>query len=365
MNFGFDEEQTSLGDTVGQLLADHAGLLAPETGKGEQAAALAALTDLGLFALLVPEEFGGASLSLVDVALAAEALGAGLAPPLAAETLAATDVLLRHGSENQKQIWLPRIAAGEANIAVAAMEAGQGDDPLQAACTFAGGVLNGTKILVPQAASAAALLVMATTPQGTELVLVDRETPGIVITPHEDIDPSSAYCQVKFSGVVCGNDAVLGAGAALRLLDVGAALSAVMQTGIAARMLDTAVEYAKTRMQFGQPIGAFQAIKHRCADMATSLEAARSAAYFAFWAVAEDAPERAKAVSMAKLVCGESARSICNETIQVHGGMGFTWELGLHRFLRRARALEYAYGDAAWHGERIVSEALVELETAR
>jgi alkylation response protein AidB-like acyl-CoA dehydrogenase len=128
--------------------------------------------------------------------------------------------------------------------------------------------------------------------------------------------------------------------------------------GIAARMLDASVDYAKTRVQFGQPIGAFQAIKHCCADMAVAVEAGRSAAYYSFWTAAEDAVDRARAASMAKSYCGGVARQVCNDAIQVHGGMGFTWELGLHRFLRRAKVLEHAFGDIAYHNERLLAETL-------
>ncbi len=182
---------------------------------------------------------------------------------------------------------------------------------------------------------------------------------------HDDIDPASGCCAVTFESVALPDNAILGgaapARAVARLLDAGATLNAGLLTGIAARMLDTAVEYAKSRHQFGQPIGAFQAIKHRCADMAVALEAARSAAYYAVWAISEGAADSIRAASMAKSCCGESARAICNETIQIHGGMGFTWELGLHRFLRRARVLEYAFGDQAWHNERVLTETLAML----
>jgi alkylation response protein AidB-like acyl-CoA dehydrogenase len=361
MNFAFDEEQISLGDTVARLLADHSGLLIPEPPAAAQAAAWNALADLGLFALVVPAEFGGAGLSLVDIALAVEALGAGLAPPAAAATLIAADVLARHGSAAQQQTWMPRIVAGEAMFAFAVLEAGQGYDPADVACTFHGGVLTGSKILVSQAADADVLMVVAATEAGPALVLVPRDAPGVSLRPHEDIDPSSAFCEATFAAVPLDEAAVLGEGSVARLFDVGATIYAGMQTGIASRMMEAAVEFAKTRSQFGHPIGAFQAIKHRCADMAVSLEAARSAEYYAFWAVAEGAPDRARAASMAKSYCGEVVRSICNEVIQVHGGMGFTWELGLHRFLRRARVLEHSFGDGAFHNERVVAETIADL----
>jgi alkylation response protein AidB-like acyl-CoA dehydrogenase len=366
MDFSFNSDQTSLGETVARMLADHPALLAPEPGPAAQDAAWNALAELGLFALLVPEEFGGAGLTLVDAALAVEALGAGLAPPAAAATLAATDLLVRHGSRSQQGAWLPLIASGKGRFAFAVLEADQGYDPGDASCSYTGGVLNGTKILVEGAAAADVLVVLAQSGSGPALLLIDPAAPGVSLRPHDDIDPASGFCAVTFTAVPIGNDAALGSGAVARLFDAGATLGAGMLTGIAARMLETAVEYAKTREQFGQPIGAFQAIKHRCADMAVELEAARSAAYYAFWAISEDAaPDCVRAASMAKSCCGAAARTICNETIQVHGGMGFTWELGLHRFQRRTRVLEHAFGDGAWHNERVLVETLAMLAEDR
>lgn len=365
MDFSFNADQTALGETVARLLADHPALLAPQPEPAELSAAWDALAELGLFALLVPEDFGGAGLSLVDVALAVEVLGAGLAPPSAVATLAATDLLVRHGSRSQQSELLPRIARGELKFAIAALEADQGYDSEDVACSFADGLLRGSKILVEAAAAADVLVVLARDSTGPALLLVNRDAAGVSLRGHDDLDPSSGFCAVSFDSVRLNDDAILGtappARAVARLFDAGATLSAGLLTGIATRMLETSVEYAKTRSQFGQPIGAFQAIKHRCADMAVALEAARSTAYYAFWAISEDAPDRTRAASMAKSCCGESARMICNEAIQIHGGMGFTWELGLHRFLRRARVLEYGFGDAAWHNERVLSETLAML----
>lgn len=365
MDFSFNTDQTSLGETVGRMLADHPSLLLPEPAPADQDAAWHSLAELGLFTLLVPEPFDGAGLSLVDVAVAVEALGAGLAPPCVAATLAATDLLVHHGSHVQKQDLLPRIARGEVKFAISLLEADQGYDPEDIVCSTAKGLLNGTKILVEEAETADMLVVLARDAEGPRLFLVDPATPGVVLRRHTDLDPASGFCGVSFDGVRIDSEAIAGKAAVARLLETGATLSSGLLTGIATRMLETSVEYAKTRHQFGQPIGAFQAIKHRCADMAVALEAARSTAYYAFWAISEDAPDSARAASMAKSCCGESARMICNEAIQIHGGMGFTWELGLHRFLRRARVLEYAFGDAAWHNEQVLTETLASLAADR
>lgn len=362
MNFGFNEEQKSLGETISQLLRDFPALIGPDPAEGRDPGVWAALAELGLFSLLVPEVHGGIGLSLVDIALAVEALGEGLAPPIVASTLIATEIIVRHGSDAQRANLLPRIAAGDLRIALAAMEADQGYDPDAVQTVVGGNGISGSKILVPEAADADLFLVLARVDGNVGLALVAREARGVAVRPHDDLDPSAKMCEVVFEGAALTEDALLdhrsGASAVMRLYDTAATVFAGLESGIAARMLDTAVEYAKTRVQFGQPIGAFQSIKHRCADMALSVEAGRSAVYYAFWAVSEDAPDRSRASSMAKAYCGEVARNACNDTIQIHGGMGFTWELPLHRFLRRAKVLEHSFGNHVWHYERVMSETL-------
>ncbi|ASY44120.1 acyl-CoA dehydrogenase [Sphingobium xenophagum] len=362
MNFGFDEEQKSLGDTVAQMLGDFPALTAPDPAEARDPSAWTALAELGLFSLLVPEADGGVGLSLVDIALAIEALGASLAPTSVASTLVATDLIVRFGTSAQKESWLPRIAAGTARIALAIQEAGVGYDPADITTVVGGNGVTGRKILVADGAEADMFLVLALVDGKPGLVIVDHNAGGVALRPHQDIDPSNGHCELILEGAPLADIAIIGhkdaAQAVARLMDVGATLNAGMMMGIAGRMLDTAVDYAKTRVQFGQPIGAFQSIKHRCADMAVAIEAGRSAVYYAFWAVAENAPDRSKASSMAKAYCGDVARQVCNETIQLHGGMGFTWELGLHRFLRRNKVLEHGFGSQTWHYERVISDTL-------
>lgn len=362
MNFAFDEDQKSLGDTVASLLADHPGLTGAELVRPHNDEVWVALAEVGLFSLLVPERHGGVGLTLVDVALAVEAMGAGLAPPSVVSTLAATDLLVRHGSETQQRALLPPIATGQRKIAIATLERDGGYSPTDVRARADGSTLTGRKVLVADAADADLFLVSVQQQGKPAIVLVERTASGVTIRPHEDIDPSAGLCALTFENVQLPEEAIVGASAperaVARLWDIGATMNAGLLVGIAGRMLDTAVEYARTRVQFGQPIGAFQAIKHRCADMAMAVEAGRSVAYYGFWAVSEDASDRTRAASMAKAYCGDVARHVCNETIQVHGGMGFTWELGLHRFLRRAKVLEHSFGDTRFHNERVLAETL-------
>lgn len=362
MNFGFNAEQKSLAETVAERLGDFPRLLTPDPAEADDPAVWDALAELGLFALLVPEDQGGVGLTLVDVALAVQAIGAALAPPIVASTLIATDTLVRFGTPEDKARWLPGIASGETKLAIATLEPGQGYDPQQVQAKLSNGRLSGTKILVPGAQQADAFLVLVRADNRPALVIIERNLAGLKLRPHIDLDASSGLCELVLDGVQASETPLNGfrasSAAVDRLMDVAATVYAGMEVGIAARMLDAAVEYAKTRVQFGQPIGAFQSIKHRCADMAVAVEAGLSAAYYAFWAVAEDAPDRARASSMAKAYCGEVTRDACNEAIQIHGGMGFTWELGLHRYLRRAKIMDHAFGDPVWHYERVMATTL-------
>lgn len=358
MNFAFDEQQRELGETVASALADVGALLSPNLEPQGQIEAWTTLAELGLFALLVPEEQGGVGLSMCDMALSVEAIGAGLAPSLVASTLIATDLIARLGTSDQKAELLPAIARGECRVAIATSEAGADYSPERAQAAVASGRLDGEKVLVAGAGDADVLILTARDGHQTRLYVVPRTASGVTIDPHDSIDPSASLSRVVFKSVDVNDGALGTANHVDRLLSVAATVHAGMLCGIANRMLTTSVDYASTREQFGKPIGSFQAIKHRCADMAVAVEAARSASYYAFWAIADHPSDAPRAASMAKAYCNEVARFVCNEAIQVHGGMGFTWELGLHRFLRRSKLLQHSFGDTAFHQERVVAATL-------
>jgi alkylation response protein AidB-like acyl-CoA dehydrogenase len=370
MNFDFESQHYEFRDAFKGFLDKsypldrHRRLI---EGVGFDAELWNGLASLGLFGMLVPESYGGLELGFVDLALVLEELGAALVPPPVAETLIATDLLVRHGSAEQRQRYLPSIAAGELKVTVAASEADSSFEPLEittAVDSAKGGTLTGRKIMVPQATIADLVVVTARLGPGggAGVVLLERGRAGMRFAEHETLDLASRFHAVTFDGVkVAAGDIIAGAEAVSRLFDVGATAASLEMSGIAGRMLDMAVAYAETRVQFDKPIGSFQAIKHRCADVHVKVNSGRTAAYYASWAVAEDAPERAKAVSIAKSFCGDAARFACNEGIQIHGGMGFTWELGLHYYLRRAKVLEYSWGDAAMHRERVITATLAEL----
>jgi alkylation response protein AidB-like acyl-CoA dehydrogenase len=338
MNFDFSPEQQELRDTIARALANGADWNA--------------LADLGLFALLVPEAQGGMGMSLVDVALIVQELGATLAPPAITDTLIATDLIARHKKGGVRQDLLLQIAAGKVRIALAWQEPGSGYDEGDIASM----AMVGHKMLVAQADEADMFLVA--TDKG--LVLVDKSS--ATLTAHQSLDPSCSHHYMEYS-----TQDSIPLGALIRrarLFDVAATVNAGLLLGISEKLLTLSAAYARERIQFDKPIGSFQGIKHKCADMAVQVEAAKSVAYYAFWAAAEDVPDRARASSMAKAWCGDVASKVGAEAIQIHGGMGFTWELGLHHYLRRAKVLASLYGDANWHRERVLAITLDEMERA-
>ena len=358
MDFLFNEQQTSLGETVAQVLADAPALVGPEPTREADEATWQALNEIGLFSLLVPEVHGGVGLPVLDCALAVRALGSGLAPPLVAATLVASVLIERCGSNWLKSSVLPRIATGELRIALAVAEPGNSLDAAHWRCRLNEGRLSGSKIAVVGGAGANALLVAVWRGGLPLLAYLQTDEPGISTELHDSLDPSAGLCAVSFDDVAISDKSILTGPAFDEMIDLAAAFDSEIAMGIAGRMLDISVAYAKSRVQFGQPIGAFQAIKHRCADMAVSVEAGQVTADYAFWACAEDPADQSARASTAKAYCSEIARDVCRDALQIHGGMGFTWDLGLHRYLRRAKVIEHSLGTPSWHYDRVLQQTL-------
>ena len=376
MDFDFSDQQYMFRETFHGFLEQNHDLrkhIALMEGDGFDADLWQRLTDLGLFSMLVPEEFGGLGLSFVDMALVLEELGKALVGSPVSETIVAADLLVRYGSGQQQARLLPLVASGKLRVTTAITEPESGFDPRNIrACTSSTGggwILDGHKIMVPNAAGADLIMVAARIGPAQELgiVLLEPHRQGVALSEHATLDPACRFYALTLSNMTVRPEDILGGASPhpaslARLLDVSSAVAATQMIGIAIKVLDISVAYAAQRIQFGKPIGSFQAIKHKCADMAVAIDAGRSAAYYGAWAIAEDAPDRAKAVSIAKSFCGDTARLVCNEGIQIHGGMGFTWELGLHWYLRRTKVLEFSHGDAAFHRERVMAATLAELD---
>ena len=375
MDFDFNADQYLFQEATRKFLDDNYDLSKVRTlvqGDGFDRELWASLAQTGAFSMLVPEEHGGMGLTFLDLALVLEEYGRALVPSPVAETIAATDVIARYGTQEQKARLLARLADGGLKVVPAITETDAGFDPADIALTALpagnGWSLTGRKVLVPHAATADLIFVAARFghhgPLG--LIMIENGRKGVSLREHSTLDPSCRYHQLDLNSVAVVRDDIVGCepspDSVERLIDACSFIAAISMSGIAGKVLDDAVAYAKERVQFGKPIGSFQAIKHRCADMVVAIDASRSAAYYAAWALAEDATDRAKAVSIAKALCGDTARFVCNEGVQIHGGIGFTWELGLHFYLRRAKVLEYSYGDAGYHRERVLTETLAALE---
>jgi alkylation response protein AidB-like acyl-CoA dehydrogenase len=323
---------------------------------GFDAAGWAEMAELGWTGLAVPEEWGGQGLGIVELAVLFEEMGYALAPsPLFSNTIAGLALTLC-GSDDLRERYLRPLAVGELRGAPALWDAGSPVTPggftMEAKADGDGTVLDGEKILVPDAASADFFLVA--TSDGRRH-LVERGADGVTVTAEPAIDPTRRFSSVRFDGVrVAPADTLPGAEADYHPVFFRLCVAlAAESTGIAQRTMEMAVEYAKDRQQFGRPIGAYQAVSHRCAQMLLETENARSAVYGAAWAADAEPESLPLAASTAKAYASDAGWRVPDASIQVHGGIGFTWEHDLHFFLKRGRSNAAIFGDAKWHRERV------------
>ena len=307
------------------------------------------MAEQGFTGIIFPEEFGGLGLGKVELALLMEEMGYALVPgPFFSTVVLAGSVLDICASSEQKKKYLEPVCNGTARATVATlMEAGSRLDPEDTRISFANGKLTGRKLFVPDAAIADFILVITS----SGICLLESKAPGIKMTAMNTLDFTRKLYAVDFSNTPA--EKLANTTRWTSALDVATAALVAEMVGGMQRTLDITVQYAKTRKQFGKPIGSFQAVQHKCADMYLETESSRSAAYYAAWALQEDAPDAAVAVSIAKMYASDACRNVGNCGIQVHGGMGFTWENDLHLYYRRAKASETMLGDATHHRERI------------
>jgi len=315
-------------------------------------------SQLGLQGLAIPEEFGGSGYTYVELIVVLEEMGRALlcAPYFASVALAA-NLLLVSGDDAAKKDYLPGIADGSTIATVALAEAsGRWDEEgvtLSASGSGDSWTLTGEKLYVLDGHTADLILVAARTPAGVSVFAVDKGAPGLTATPLSTMDQTRKQARLEFSGVAGRLIGQEGQGWSIlsRALDLAGVALAAEQVGGAQRCLDMSVEYAKVRVQFGRPIGSFQAIKHKCADMLLEVESAKSAAYYAGWAAAEDNDELPVVASLAKAYCSDAYFHAAAENIQIHGGIGFTWEHPAHLYFKRAKSSELMLGDPTYHRE--------------
>jgi alkylation response protein AidB-like acyl-CoA dehydrogenase len=332
MQFGLSESQQILKTNARKFFAAECPMSEVrrlmETDTAYEAGLFRKMAEQGYPGVIFPEEHGGLGLGNVELALLMEEMGRALVPGPYFSTLAAAAVINECGSEDQKREYLEPVCAGEARAALALV-----DGP------------DGVKLFVSDAAVADFIVIVG---NGSVRVI----GPGARIEPMPGMDLTRKIYSVQpeAPGTELANPGGLPRALGIATMALSAELVGGMQ-----RVLDSSVEYAKTRKQFGKPIGQFQAVQHQLADSYLETESARSAAYYAAWTLDDHSPDCAVAVSIAKMYSSDAARNAGNRAIQVHGGMGFTWENDTHLYYRRFKASEAMLGDATWHRERIAS----------
>ncbi|MDO7836831.1 Acyl-CoA dehydrogenase [Sphingomonas sp. OV641] len=335
MDFGLSPEQRMLRDAVDRLLREHCPLdhvrEVAEGGHAVSAAVVAALSELGLSGIMVPEEHGGLGLGLLDALVVAEALGAAVAPvPFVARCVLAPLALRLAGTPAQQARWLPRIADGSARFGVGLTEVVNRRDG--GGVTAADGTLSGSALFVLDSADADAFVIAD---QGGQLHLVAGEADGLERLPLSTIDLTRSVGELRLDGVAAEPLGEDDGGTANRLVAAGRVLLAADSVGAGDVMIARAVDYAGEREQFGRVIGSFQAVKHMCAEMAARLEPCRSLVWYAAHAFDAVPDEALLMACHAKSHTGEVGRFVARTATEVHGGMGFTDLLGLHYWFKR------------------------------
>ena len=365
MYFDLTDEQQAIKQTAHDFLASRfkserlREIAASENGFDESG--WKEMSELGWAGLALPEEWGGQGLGIVDLAVLFEEMGYVCAPsPLLSNTIAGL-ALAFGGSDEQKERWLAPLAAGELRGTPALIDAGLPAEPNRFAMAAGGDgegtVLNGEKTLVMDAASADFFLVA--TADGHRHV-VESSASGVTVIPEESIDPTRRVSSLRLENVQVAPENTLPGSTEdyWPVFQRGCVALAAESTGLAQRTLEMSVEYAKDRQQFGRPIGAYLAVSHRCAQMLLETENSRSAVYGAAWAADAEPESLPLAASMAKAYASDAGWRVPDAAIQVHGGIGFTWEHDLHFFLKRGRANSASFGDAKWHRERVAEAVL-------
>jgi len=363
----FTEEHEELRSVVRRFLADRS----PETEvrrlmetiEGYDPVTWTMMAErLGLQGLLIPAEYGGASAGFVELQIVCDEMGrALLCAPFLASAVLATSTLLAFDNPRAHEKYLPRLADGSLIATLAMTEAAgswSGTDLTTCAVAVVDGdgdrfELTGDKVFVLDGMVAQLLLVVARTDSGLGVFAVDADAPGVAREPMSTLDATRKQARVSLQnvpGTLIGVDDT-SSGPLSAALDRGAAALAAEQAGGARRTLEMAVEYAKVREQFGRPIGSYQAIKHKCADMLLEVESSTSAAYAAGWAIDEHSSEAGVLASLAKAYCSEAYYHCAAENIQIHGGIGFTWEYPAQLYFKRARSSEALLGSPRHHRE--------------
>jgi alkylation response protein AidB-like acyl-CoA dehydrogenase len=372
MDFGFNEEQEMLRKSARDFLAKESPMTyvrrMMEDDVGYSVETWRKMAELGWMGLIYPEPHGGAGLDMVDLAVVVEEMGRVVMPgPFFSTVLLGGSAVLEGGDDAQKGRYLKAIAAGDLKATLAVLEPSgcwnAAGIEATAVADSGGYLLSGVKLFVPDAHVADLVMIAARTDrgqgeEGISLFAVDVPKDGVTITPLKTMDQTRKLCEVKLDQVRVGPEALVGPRGGgwpilKRVIDRAKVALCAEMCGGAERVLEMSVEYAKVRVQFDRPIGSFQAIQHQCANMLLLVESAKSATYYAAWAVANGVPEAPLAAAMAKSYTSDAYRIVAGEGIQIHGGIGFTWEHDMHIYFKRAKGSEVTFGDATYNRELV------------
>ncbi len=358
MNFDLNEDQRAIKRTAREFLSDR---YRPQTVR-ELAGSERGFTDeqwrelseLGWPGVMIAEPHGGLGLGAVELLVIEEELGYALAPTPLFSTIAAALLLTAAGTDQQRQRWLEPLASGEARGTLAVWDEGSGWAPDRSEVEASNGTLSARKVAVPDAGSADFVIVAGADGRHH---LVETVAPGVEIAAINPLDPTRKLFEARLERAPA-EPLLAGRGeeVARAYATIVTALAAE-NVGVAQRAMEMAVAHAKDRKQFDRPIGAYQAVSHRCAQMLLEVEGSRSLSYWAGWALDNEPETGVRAASMAKAYASDAGFRVTASALQVHGGIGFTWEHDLHFFLKRAKANAHAFGDARWHRDRVAELA--------
>ncbi len=366
MNFDFSDEQKQLRDQARKFLVEKCppkAVRAVLDGKAAYDRELwKGLADMGFLGVAIPEEFGGAGAGHLELCVIAEEMGRALAPvPFSSTVYLAAEAILLAGSDAQKRKWLPLIASGGAIGTLALFEGKGNPSPGAIKLSASGGSLNGVKKPVPDGAIADFAIVAARTgstgrDSDISLFIVDMKTEGVEARSLANVDPTRGQAELTFKNCKAEPLGPAGEGWSLvaQVLDRAAVLIAFEQVGGADRALEMGRDYALDRIAFGRPIGSFQAIKHMLADMYVSATLARSNCYYGAWALSTNAGELPEAAAAARISATQAFQHCAKNNIQVHGGMGFTWEFDCHMYYRRSNAVALGLGSLSYWEDALI-----------
>ncbi|MBV9582864.1 MAG: acyl-CoA/acyl-ACP dehydrogenase [Chloroflexi bacterium] len=378
MDFDFTQEQVMLRDLTREFMSRESTPRAVRSfmddERGYSDATWQQMAEMGLQGVAIDAGYGGQGLGMVELALVLDEMGRAAYPgPFFATVVLAAGAIAASGQENQMARYLPDIAAGRTRATLALIENALSWTPsmvdLRAERRGSEFVLNGVKRFVPFGHVADLILVVARTSDassaddGTTVFAVPGDAAGLSQKPNVEMDRTNRTSTLTFDNVTVAADTVIGEvdhgwDVIGPVLERAALAAAAEMLGASRRCMDMSVEYAKVRQQFGQPIGMFQAIKHACSEMLLEVENSHGATYYAAWAADAGSPDASLAASAAKAYVGDASRKVCGSSIQVHGGIGFTWEYDLHLYFKRAKHFEPLYGDADYHRERALELVL-------